>query len=134
VALRLFLRHLVHSSSYLSFANFTIAVELLNLQRSVCFKAGYSFLFFWILQLTFTITLLQWLRKNAGIEFSFIVPVWKQLAEMMDSMNSGHAKVVFGTAQILDALGSSLQFETPEPLNSLISKFSGKPASLSCSI
>jgi len=48
------------------------------------------------------------------LKFEVIVPVWKELTEMMDSMNSGHAKVVYGTAQILDSIGSSVQFETPE--------------------
>ncbi len=55
-----------------------------------------------------------WLRNQWGINYEFSVPVWKEAAGMMDSMNSGHAKVVFSTLQILSTISMSLEFPVPE--------------------
>jgi len=55
-----------------------------------------------------------WLRNRCGINYEFSVPVWKEFAAMMDSMTSGHAKVVFSTAQILSTVSMSLEFQVPE--------------------
>ena len=55
-----------------------------------------------------------WLRNRFGINYEFSVPIWKEIAGMMDSMNSGHAKVVFSTAQILSTISMSLEFRVPE--------------------
>jgi hypothetical protein len=54
------------------------------------------------------------------LKFEITVPIWKEITEMMDSMHSGHAKVVYATAQILDSIGSAVQFETPEVMRLLL--------------
>lgn len=77
-------------------------------------KVLYQHLNIKYLHLIYKSPLLQLLRRKLGLKFQVTVPVWKEVTEMMDSMHSGHAKVVYGTLQILDSVGSSAQFETPE--------------------